>query len=169
MPHIANMYYADLLTAVAGETLALGDVVKVVATATGQRKLMKLANTDDNIPGGNYAVVMKYSAIQNQVESSTVPARLGSRIETIETGDLVLECRKGTMLEYDAAELGNSLNPATAGTLPTVGDALGVLAAKFETVAAATTGTGVTAPVIGRVHKVHGTGATAKVVIELVY
>lgn len=160
MPHIVNMKEADLKTATAAGTHSqLGMVCKVTGTA-GARVLTPLTDTDDALVlMGNYAVAMKYSADGNEATSSTVPSALGSRIATITAGDIVLECRRGTIIEYKTAELGSSLQ----GAFPTVGQDLGIASSLWSTIAAATT-SGIATPVVGRVHQTFG---TASVQIEL--
>lgn len=170
MPNIVNMKYADLGTARAlGTHSQLGLVCKVTAHSDGNRALTPLLDTDDAlVVSGNYAVAMKFDTDANEVDSSTAPAVTGLRTVSITAEDLVVECRKGTVIEYAASELAVSLDPGNGGTLPVVGADLGIAGAKWSTIAAATS-SGIATPVVGRCHRVFGTGATAKVQVELVY
>lgn len=171
---IANYYDADRRTAVAGEDIPLGAVIKISAGAVGVsgsplRKANIVANADAALlVAGNYGVAFKVSGDPLAVTASTVTADsgkdLGSRIVSIKSGDLMVEVRKGAILEYDPGLLHSSLDPARAGTLPTVGQALGVLGGLFATAAATTSGSGITSPVIARVYNTQG----GKVRVELV-
>lgn len=156
---VLNFYDADRRTAVADETMALGDVVKIVVAASdGQRHCSKLGDTDDALAlVGNVGVVFKVAGTQDQVQSSTAAAATGLRTVSIAANDLVVVLRGGAIIEYNIADLDASLSA------PTVGQTLGVSGSKFATVAAATSA-GVTSPVIGRIFMVNGT----KVAIEIV-
>lgn len=162
--HIANWKYADIGTAVAGADMAQGQVCKVGASGVN-RTLTPLGDADDALVlSGNYAVAVQVSIDPNEVDSSTAPARLGTRIEEIKSGELVMECRKGTILRYTADLLDDSLDAGRGGATPAIGDALGIQGGKWATIAAATS-SGIATPVVGRVHKVFGTD----VLVELVY
>ena len=157
MPHITNMKYADLGTAVAAGTIVQGQICIVTDTTTGRRKMTVAADTDDALVlAGNYAVAMKFTTDAAEVNSSTASASTGSRLPTIATDDVILEVRRGAKIEYAAAELGASLDPGRAGATPVVGQALGVSGGYWATIAAATSA-GIATPVIGRVNEVFGT------------
>lgn len=157
MPHITNMKYADLGTAVAGEAIAQGQICIVTDHGDGRRELNIAGDTDDALVlAGNYAVAMKFTTDANEVNSSTADSSTGSRLATIAEDDVILEVRRGSKIEYAAAELGASLDPGRAGTTPGVGDDLGVSGGYWATIAAATSA-GIATPVIGRVSEVFGT------------
>jgi hypothetical protein len=161
--NIANFYESDRRSATAGEAMVQGMVVKVSDTGTGTRELMKVANEDTALlVAGNYALVMKVSMDPAQVTSSTItssPRVAGSG--DIADGDAVIECRRGTIMEYSADLLDASLDPGRAGETPVAGQALGVVGAQF---CKADAGSAIVSPVIGRVFQVFGT----KVQVELV-
>lgn len=164
--HIANYFDCDRLSAVAGEAMTPGMIVKVTGNAAGERKLMKLLDADSaQVVAGKYAVVTKEMIDRDEVESSTAASDTGSRIVSIASGDAVLELRKGTKIEYSPDLLDDSLNPGASGALPGVGDALAIKGSKW---CASGTGGAIATPVAGRVLRVFGSGTTAKVVIELV-
>lgn len=162
--HIANFYDAPRHTAVAGEDIALGAVIKISAATSGERKAMQLTDADSaQLVKGKYGVALKVSADQYQVSEvvSGVPTEWGSRVVAIKSGDYIVQVAPGAILEYDPSLLHSSLDPANGGALPAVGDALGVKGGKFCT---AGTASAITSPVIGRVFDVLG----GKVRIELV-
>lgn len=160
--HIANYYDAPRYSARAGETMTIGMVVKVSLFGTGERKLMKLLDADSaELVAGKYGVVAKVSGEPNLVDTSTAPARLGSRVISIASGDHVVEVRRGAIMEYTADLLHASLNPGSGGATPAVGDALGIKDSLWCTAA---TGGAITSPVAGRVFRTFGT----RVLVELV-
>lgn len=167
--HIANYFDADRRSALAGEDLPLGAVCAVSAgtgTAAGNRVLTKVTAAGDLKPG-KFGVAFKVSSDPLQVTSSTVNADshadLGSRVVAIKSGDQIVEVREGAIVEYHPSLLDDSLNPAAAspGTLPAIGDALGIKAGKW---CAAGASGAITSPVVGRVYDVVG----GKVRVELV-
>ena len=132
---IANWQDADRRSATAGEAMDPGMVVKVSADADGGRFLMKMGDGDDaQVTAKKYAVVFKVSAKADTVETTTVPAALGSRLLTIVSGDAVIEVRKGAIIEYSADLLDDSLNPDEGGSLPSAGDALEIKGSKWAEV-----------------------------------
>jgi len=156
--HVANFFDAPRFSARAGETMSLGMVTKVLDWGNGERKLMKLANTDASyLSGGQYAVVCKFSTDPNQVMSSTAPSRLGSRIVTISSGDHVVELRKGAIMEYSL----DLLHSSVTSTPPVVGDNLTV---KDSTFCIAGTSGQASAQAVGRVFRIFGT----RYLIELI-
>lgn len=157
MPHIVNHKYADTSTAIAGaDHAALGMICKVT-NSNGKRLLTPIGDTEDAlVVEGNYAIAMKYSTDEFEATSSTAAARLGDRKVSIKQNDVILEVRRGAIVSYTPAEVDASLDPARSGTMPTVGQALGVSGSRWATAAAATTA-GIASPVIGRVFKVYGT------------
>lgn len=160
--HIANFWECDRISAVAGEAMTPGMVVKVSDDNSGQRKLNKLADTDSALlVAGKYAVVTKEILDPYQVDTSTAPVDFGSHLVSIASGDTVLELRRLAKLEFTPDLLDASLDPSRGGTTPTVGTALAVKGALF---CAASVSGAITSPVVGRVLRVFGT----KVVIELV-
>lgn len=161
--HVVNWKYAQVLTAVAAADMDQGQVCAVGGTGAN-RELTPLADTDDALVlAGNYAIAMKVSTDPAAVDESDAPARLGSRLnDEISTGDLIMECRRGSLVRYTADLLDDSLNPAALGTTPAIGDDLGIAGGKPATIAAATS-SGIATPVVMRVHNVVGTD----VIIEL--
>lgn len=159
--HVANFYDAPRHTAVAGEAIALGAVIKIVNDG-GTRKAMTVADADAALlVAGNYGVAYKVNAQENAVTSSTAPAAFGDRTGPIASGDLIVQVDRGAILEYDVSLLHDSLNPNAGGALPAAGAALGVKGGKFCT--AGTSGA-ITSPVVGRVFDLIG----SKVRIQLV-
>lgn len=158
--HIANFFEADRRTAVAGEDLALGAIVKIAGNAKNQRVATTVTAQADIQKPGAYGIAFKVSSDPLQVTSSTVPSEMGTREVTIKSGDFIVECRKGTIMEYDPSLLHASLDPARAGTLPAVGDALAIIGGLPCTVG---TATAITTPVVLRVFDV----VNGKVRIEL--
>lgn len=162
--HIANFYDAPRHTAFAGEDIDLGAVIKISASAAGERMAMQVTDSDSaELVAGKYGVAVKVSVDQLQVSETLygVPAEWGSRVVEIKSGDAIVQVGKGAIIEYDPSLLHDSLNPAEGGTLPAIGAALGVKGGKFST--AATSGA-IASPVVGRVFDVLG----GKVRIELV-
>jgi hypothetical protein len=161
--NIANLFESDRRSATAGESMVQGMLVKVSDTGTGTRELNKVDNGDTALlVDGNYAIVMKVSMDPAQVASSTItssPRVAGSG--DIAEGDAVIECRRGTIMEYSADLLHASLDPGRAGETPVPGQSLGVVDAQFCKANAASA---IVSPVIGRVFNVYGT----KVQVELV-
>lgn len=155
---IANFYEADRRTAVAGEAIAMGAVIKISDDGKGARKANTVQDADAALlVAGKYGVALKVSNDPLQVSSSTVPSEMGSRIVAINSGDFIVEVRKGAILEYDVSLLDASITAANV----VVGEALAVKSGKFckSNVAGA-----ITSPVIGRVFNVHN----GKVRVELV-
>lgn len=161
--HIANYADASRRTAIAGEAIALGAVIKLNANAAGERQALTVADGDAALlVSGNYGVALKVSNQMLQVSASDdVPTEFGTRLVEIKSGDAIVEVAKGAVLEYDPSLLHSSLDPARAGALPSVGQALGIKGGLFCT---AGTGGAITSPVIGRVFGLVGN----KVRIELV-
>lgn len=163
--HIANLYDAPRLTAVAGEAIAIGAVIKITgANADGERLAMTVADADSALlVKGNYGVAVKVSADDLQVSESLygVPTEWGSRVVAIASGDAIAQVGPGAIIEYDPSLLHNSLNPAASGALPAVGEALAIKGGKF---CKANVASAITSPVVGRVFDVLG----GKVRIELV-
>lgn len=162
--HIANYFDADRRSALAGEDLPLGAVCKVAGNASGDRVLTKVAAAGDLVPG-KFGIAFKVSSDPLQVTSSTANADaradLGNRVVAIKSGDQIVEVREGAIVEYAPSLLDDSLNPAEGGTLPDVGEALGVVNGLW---CDATAVGAIVAPVVGRVYDVVG----GKVRIELV-
>lgn len=161
--HIANYFDASRRTAIAGEAIPLGSVIKLSAAPNGDRRALVVADADSALlVPGNYGVALKISTLQLQVtESNNVPAEFGTRLVAINSGDAIIEVARGAILEYDPSLLHNSLNPAQGGALPAVGAALAVKNGKFCAVG---TSGAIASPVIARVHGLVG----SKVRIELV-
>jgi hypothetical protein len=160
MANIANFYDADRRSAKAGETLVNWQLVKVSDYGDGQRKLMSLLDADAaQVTAGKFAVVAKFTAEPNLVQSSTVPARLGSRMVAIAAGDDVVEVKKGAIIEYAMSELDASLDTARAGTAPAVEDVLHAKSGLFCKVGTV----GALAQTVGTVYKVFGTKVLIKV------
>lgn len=160
--HIANFFECDRLSAVAWETMTPGMIVKVSDTGTGERKLLKLANADSaELVAGKYAIVTKEMVDAEEVTVSTASAATGVRTVSIASGDAVLELRRGVQVEYPADLLHSSLDPARAGTTPSVGDKLEI---KDSLPCAVGTASAITSPIVLRVTRVFGTS----VVVELV-
>lgn len=150
---IANYFECDRTSAVAAADMALGTVVTVSDDGTGQRFLTPMTTAP---VAGKYGIVTKESVDPFEVTDSTVPQELaGSRIPVINSGDNVLELRRGVKVEYSADLLDASLDPARGGVTPVVGDQLAVKAGKF----AATSATGLVASSTGiaEVFRVFGT------------
>lgn len=161
--HIANYYDSSRRTAIAGEDISLGAVIKLSAATNGDRLARTVGDSDSALlVAGNYGVAMKISTLELQVSKTVgVPQDFGSRLVTISSGDAIMEVARGAILEYDPTLLHTSLNPSAGGTLPTVGAALAV---KSGTFCAVGTAGAIASPVIARVHGLVG----SKVRIELV-
>jgi len=162
--HIANFYDAPRHTAVAGEDIALGAVIKISAATNGERKALTVGDSDAaELVAGKYGVAAKVSVDQLQVSESLygVPTEWGSRVVAIKSGDAIVQVAKGAIIEYDPSLLHDSLNPIAAGNLPVVGEALAIKGGKF---CKANVSGAITSPVVGRVFDVLG----GKVRIELV-
>lgn len=160
--NIANFFEAPRYSARAGETFTHGMVAKVLDWGNGERKLMKVANTDGQYlsGGGDLVIITKYDTDVNQVQSSTAPSSLGSRLVTISSGDHVVGSGHGTIAEYSADLLHASLDPAGA-TPPKVGDQVQVKDSMFCAVGVA----GGLGQTVGNVFRVFG----SKVLINLTY
>jgi hypothetical protein len=166
--HIANYREADRVSAVAGEVMTPGMIVKVSADATGQRKLLKLLDADSALlVAGSYAIVTKEMVDAEEVEVSTANTTLlGSRTVSIASGDAVLELRRGVKIEVSPDLLHSSLDPSQGGTLPAAGDSLFI---KSSTICRNTGVAGsIASPIVLKCFRTFGSGSTAKVVIELV-
>ncbi len=165
MPHVVNFKYADMETATAGAAMNIGDIGLVTEGATGDiRQVDPIGDTDDLLVlEGNVGVVIKFPADALEVATSTAQPSTGDRVPSIATGDLVVLVGKGAILEYDADELDDSLNPGQGGTTPTLGDDIGISSAKFSDIATAVSA-GIAVPVIARVHKLFGTKVQIKLV-----
>jgi hypothetical protein len=161
--NICNLFESDRRSATAGEAMVQGMVVKVSDAGTGVREVNQVDDADSALlVAGNYALVMKISMDPAQVTASTItssPRVAGSG--DIAEGDAVIECRRGTIMEYSADLLHASLDASRAGETPVAGQALAVKDAQF---CKANVGSAITSPVIGRVYQVFGT----KVQVELV-
>lgn len=161
MVNIANLAVADRRTASAGEAMSMGMVVKVSDDGAGGRKLMKLLDADSaEVASGKFAVVYKVNTDAFRVDSSTVPTEWGSRLITIASGDLVVEVRKGAIIEYTLDELDASLTSAGAPNC-VAGEALEIKGSKW---CKAGTGGAVTA-LAGRCYDILGNNVR----VELVY
>lgn len=161
--HIANFYEADRRTAVAGENMTQGMVVKIDQSASGERRLYKLLNTDSaELVAANYAVVAKFSVDPDQVESTTAPSPTRDRTTVnVLSGDMVVEVRRGSIIEFSADLLHSSLDPARSGATPAATDTLAIKDSLFCKTDVASA---ITSPVVARVYKVYGTA----VLVELV-
>jgi hypothetical protein len=162
--HIANFMDATRHTAVAGEDIALGAVIKIGTNAAGERLALTVADADAALlVAGKYGVAFKVSVDQLQVTESLygVPSEWGSRVVAIKSGDAIVQAAPGAIIEYDPTLLHDSLNPAASGALPIVGEALAIKGGKF---CKANVASAITSPVVGRVFDVLG----GKVRIELV-
>lgn len=158
--NIANFYDAPRYSGRAGETFSHGMVAKVLDWGNGEIKLMKLGNSDAAyLSGGKYAVVTKYGTDANQVQSSTAPSRLGSRLVTISSGDHAVAVLAGAIMEYSADLLHSSLDPA-GSTPPKAGDSVWVKDSLF---CAESTAGAASSQAVGNVFRVFG----AKVLIKL--
>jgi hypothetical protein len=153
--HIANFLEAPRYSARAGEAMPLGSVCKVLDWGNGEQKLLKLGTGDAAyLSGSNYAVVTKFSTDPNQVASSNVPASYGSRVVAIASGDHVVACYPGSIMEYTSDLLDASLSA------PHVGDDITVKDGKF---CLAGTAGQASAQIVATVFRVFGT----KTLIEL--
>jgi hypothetical protein len=161
--HIANLYDSSRRTAIAGEAIPLGSVIKLSAAPNGDRRALAVVDADSALlVPGNYGVATKISTELLQVTTSNnVPVEWGTRLVTIYSGDAIIEVARGAILEYDPSLLHNSLNPSQGGALPAVGAALAIKNGKF---CATGTAGAIASPVIARVHGLVG----SKVRIELV-
>ena len=166
--HVANFYECDRISAVAAAGLTVGMVVTVTDDGAGQRLLTQMAN-GAAIVKGCYAIVAKELVDPYEVVASTATADTGFRTVSINAGDNVLELRRGVKAEYSPDMFDASLDPARSGTLPTVGQQLGVKNGLWctTTVATASGNANTTTTPICEVTRVFGSGSTAKVVLEL--
>lgn len=157
--HVANYFEADRRTAVAGEAIPLGSVIKINDDNKGFRRATIVQDAQaSSLVAGNYGVALKVSSDPLQVSSSTVTdAAMGSRLVSILSGDLIVECRRGSIMEYDVSLLDASITAANVQ----VGEALAVKSGKFCKAAVAGA---ITSPVIGRVYNIHN----GKVRVEIV-
>lgn len=161
--HISNFFEAQRFSCTAASAMGMGAIIKISDDGTGNRKATLLANTDSALLlSGKYGVAYKVSTDPFQVNSSTAPTFLGDRVVTINSGDAIVEVRKGAIIEYSADLLDASLDPARSGTTPSVGDALAIVNALWCAVGTASS---IASPVVGRVYDTHGT----LVLVELVY
>lgn len=162
--HIANFYDATRHTAVAGEDIALGAVIKIGPGTGNEREALQVTDSDAAaLVSGKFGVAFKVSGDSLQVSESLygVPSDWGSRVVAIYSGDAIVQVGAGAIIEYDPSLLHDSLNPAEGGTLPVVGEALAVKGGLF---AKSNVAGAITTPVVGRVFDVLG----GKVRIELV-
>jgi hypothetical protein len=162
--HIANFFDAPRHTAVAGEDIALGAVIKIAPNAAGERGALQVMDADAaQLVPGKYGVAVKVSGDSLQVSETLfgVPQEWGNRVVEIYSGDAIVQVGPGAILEYDPGLLHDSLNPAEGGALPVVGEALAVKGGLF---AKSNVSGAITTPVVGRVFDVLG----GKVRIELV-
>lgn len=127
--HVANYFEADRRSAVAGNDLPMGTVCAVTTNAAGDRVLNAVTVVGDIQKTGAYAIALKVSADPLQVDVTSVPVELlGNRVVTIKSGDRIVECRRGSIMEYSPTICDASLDPARAGALPIAGDSLGIKA-----------------------------------------
>jgi hypothetical protein len=162
MIHVQNFYECDRLSAVAGETMSTGMVVKVSDNTKGERKLLKLLDADTPVLG-KYAIVTKELVDPFEVISSTATSDTGIRTVSIASGDAVLELRRGVKVLMSLDLFDASLDPARSGTLPAVGDQLKVKGSLLCSSGTA----GAVATLIAEVLRVYGSGSTAQVAVEL--
>lgn len=157
---IANYMEADRRTALAGEALVQGAVIKLAGDGTNRVATKATAQADIQKVGA-YALAFKVDTEPTDVSAglgASVPSASGG---TIASGDFIVECRRGSVLEYDPSLLDDSLNPANGGTLPAGGDALAMTATGIP--CATSAGGAITTPVILRCYNV----VQGKVRIEL--
>lgn len=127
--HVANYFEADRRSAVAGNDLPMGSVCAVTTNAAGDRVMNAVTVVGDLAKTGAYGIALKVSADPLQVDVTSVPVELlGNRVVTIKSGDRIVECRRGSIMEYSPTICDASLDPARAGALPIAGDSLGVKA-----------------------------------------
>jgi len=161
--HIANFYDAPRNTAVAGEDIAMGAVI-AISNVSGARTAMQLTDDDEDLLlPGMYGIAYKVSVESLQVSETLygVPVDWGSRVVAISEGDLIVQVGRTAIVEYEPSLLHASLDPARAGTLPVVGETLGIKGGLF---CKANVTDAIVAPVIGRVFDV----LSGKVRVELV-
>lgn len=164
---LANFFDADRRSCIAGEAMDVGQVIAISDNGSGARRALKVTNANQCVPG-IAAMALKVSPMSDAVTASTVNADtgkdLGARIVTIASGDAIVECRRGSIGEYFAADLDDSLNPAATvpGVTPTVGQVLGVKNGRF----CDTTAASALVPTVpfAKVFRVFGT----KVLVELI-
>lgn len=136
--HVANYFEADRRSAVAGNDLPMGTVCAVTTNAAGDRVLNAVTVVGDIQKTGAYGIALKVSADPLQVDVTSVPVELlGNRVVTIKSGDRIVECRRGSIMEYSPTICDASLDPARAGALPNAGDSLGIKAGLPSTLGAA--------------------------------
>jgi hypothetical protein len=164
MIQVTNWKYADIGTVVAATDMGQGQMCLIDGTGLNRRATIITDTDDAAVLAGNYCLIMKIGTSNEEVDSSTAPARFGDRKVAILAGDLCMEVRQGAKVRLSADLLGASLDPARSGATPAIGQALGIAGGRLATIAAATSA-GIASPVVARVNKVFGTD----VVIELVY
>src|SRR4051812_14526622 len=123
--HVANYFDAERRSAVAGNDLAMGAVCAVTTNSSGDRVLNTITVVGDIQKTGAYGIALKVSPDPLQVDVTSVPVELlGNRVVTIKSGDRIVECRRGSIMEYSPTICDASLDPARAGALPNAGDSL---------------------------------------------
>jgi hypothetical protein len=158
--HIANFRDSDRATVRAWADLDLGDVIRIVDDGVGGRAALPVTALG-HLVTGRYAVAMKFSADPEAVQESTVDddsgASLGSRIVSISSGDFIVACGPGAILEYPEEELDASVTTSTV-------DAGDFLAIKSSSSKFCTQASGdITAKVVGQVHSTFGTRILVRV------
>jgi hypothetical protein len=162
--NIVNLVESDRRSCRAGEDMSQGNVIKMEDDGSGGRRAM-LVDNGDSLTLGKTGVVLKVKMDGHRyADSTTLSAvqlrELGDPRLYIDSGDQVIECRRGTILEYSLDALHSSLTSAGQPNC-SVGDDLGIKDHMFCT---AGTSSAITSPVIGRVFKT----TTTKIFIELV-
>lgn len=157
--HVVNFYEAPRFTAKAAAAIDLGAVIKISDDGKGGRLATQVADADSaSLVAGKYGLALKVSADPLQVTASDVStSEFGSRVVSIASGDFIVECRKGTIMEYDPSLLHASITASNV----VAGEVLAVKGGKFCKVGTAGS---IAAPVVGVVYNVHN----GKVRIELV-
>lgn len=155
--HIANFEDADRRTATALEAMVEGNVVYASGVPGGKRCLNKVTVTG-NLKVGAWGVVAKFSDQALAVSDSTASVTdFGSRLITIVSGDLVVEVRRGAILEYST----DLLHPSITALNVSPGEELGILNAQW---CKAATGSAIVSPVAGKIYGVRN----GQIQIELV-
>ncbi len=161
--NVANFFESDRRSAVAGEAIDQGMVIKMSNYGNGVRKAMRLLNADaaELVPGV-YAIAYKVSNDPDQVASTTASTATGVRTVDIVSNDAIVEVRAGAFVEYTADLLDDSLNPDQGGVTPLPGIALEIVGSKFCEIG---TSSAITSPLVARVFRTFGTN----VVVELLH
>lgn len=158
--HIANFRDAPRFTVQALADMDLGDVMFIQDDGAGKRAAIPLTAVGQ-LKAGKYAVAMKFSADSEAVQESTANTDsgrdLGSRIVSISSGDFIVACMAGSILEYPQSELDISITPGTVD----VGTYLAIDSAtsKFATQASGD----ITSVSIAQVYQTFGT----KILVEI--